>query len=127
LKALVTTCQRKATNAVLILTALFPRNDSPAVLPTIERINANLARLADGQRVRYLNVNAQLADADGRLREGISQDKLHPGLKGYQIWADGLKPILTEILGPPAKTDQAPPPTGDPSAAAREPRQPPRP
>jgi len=37
-------------------------------------------------------------------------------VKGYQVWADGLKPILTELLGPPAATDHAPPPTGDPSA-----------
>lgn len=45
--------------------------------------------------------------------------EIHPGLKGYQIWADGLKPILTEILGPPGDTDHAPPPTGDPSAKAK--------
>jgi len=44
-------------------------------------------------------------------------DQLHPTLKGYQVWADALKPIFTELLGPPAKEDQAPPPTGDPSAA----------
>jgi hypothetical protein len=43
-------------------------------------------------------------------------DKLHPALKGYQVWADALKPLLRELLGPPAATDQAPPPTGDPSA-----------
>jgi hypothetical protein len=42
--------------------------------------------------------------------------KLHLTVKAYQIWADGLKPIFTEILGPPAKSDHAPPPTGDPSA-----------
>jgi len=46
-------------------------------------------------------------------------DKLHPTVKGYQVWADGLKPIFTELLGPPANTDHAPPPTGDPSASAR--------
>ena len=34
----------------------------------------------------------------------------------YQVWADALKPIFTELLGPPAATDTAPPPTGDPSA-----------
>ena len=27
-----------------------------------------------------------------------------------------VKPILTELQGPPAPTDHAPPPTGDPSA-----------
>ena len=68
-------------------------------------------------------MNDKLADADGKLFPGMSHDKLHPNVKAYQIWADGLKPIFTEILGPPAKTDHAPPPTGDPSAAM-QPNQP---
>jgi lysophospholipase L1-like esterase len=74
--------------------------------------------MADGRKIRYLNVNDKLAGTDGTLFEGMmnANDKLHPTLKGYQIWADGLKPILTELLGPPAKEDLAPPPTGDPSA-----------
>jgi lysophospholipase L1-like esterase len=116
LQALVKTCRQKAPKAVIVLTALFPRNDNMAVLPTLNRLNDNLARMADGNKIRYLNVNEKLADQDGKLFDGISKDKLHPSLKGYQIWADGLKPIFTELLGPPAKTDQAPPPTGDPSA-----------
>ena len=69
-----------------------------------------------GKKIRFLNVNDKLADKDGKLFEGISNDMLHPNLKGYQIWADGLKPLFTEILGPPGRTDHAPPPTGDPSA-----------
>ena len=52
----------------------------------------------------------------GTLFEGMMVDGLHPSLKGYEVWAEGLKPILTELLGPPAATDHAPPPTGDPSA-----------
>lgn len=116
LQALVKVCQHKAPNAVIVLTAIFPRNDNMAVIPTINSLNENLAKLADGKKIRYLNVNDKLADQDGKLFEGMSKDKLHPSLKGYQIWADGLKPIFTEILGPPAKTDHAPPPTGDPSA-----------
>ena len=35
--------------------------------------------------------------------------------QGYQVWADGLKPRLSELLGPRAPTDAAPPPTGDPA------------
>ena len=66
--------------------------------------------------MRFLNVNGKLADAQGTLFEGMAGDKLHPTLKGYQVWADGLTPILTELLGPRAATDLAPPPTGDPSA-----------
>ena len=88
-----------------------------AVVPEINRINENLAKLADGKKIRYINVNDKLADADGKLFPGMSRDRLHPTVKGYQIWADALKPIFTEILGPPAKTDHAPPPSGDPSAS----------
>ena len=116
LKVLADVCQQKAPGAVIVLTALFPRNDNMAVIPMINRINENLANMADGKKIRYLNLNDKLADKDGKLFEGVSKDKLHPTVKGYQIWADGLKPIFTEILGPPAKTDHAPPPTGDPSA-----------
>jgi lysophospholipase L1-like esterase len=116
LKAVVDTCRQRAPRAHLILTAIFPRNDAPAVGETIARINANLARLADGKTLRFLNINDRLADETGRLREGMTLDQLHPSLKGYQVWADGLKPIFTELLGPPAAVDRAPPPTGDPSA-----------
>ena len=46
----------------------------------------------------------------------MSVDKLHPAEKGYQVWADALKPVFRELLGPPAADDHAPSPTGDPSA-----------
>ena len=116
IKALIGFCQHRAPSATIILTAIFPRNDSPGLMPGIQRINHELAGLADGKSVRFLNVNDKFADADGVLFAGMTMDKLHPTLKGYEAWADGLRPILTELLGPPASTDQAPPPTGDPSA-----------
>jgi lysophospholipase L1-like esterase len=117
IKAIVDACRRKAPEAAIVLTAIFPRNDNMAVMPEIERINENLARFADGKKVRYLNVNDRLADDEGRLFDGMmnERDKLHPTLKGYQVWADALKPVLTELLGRAAATDHAPPPTGDPS------------
>jgi lysophospholipase L1-like esterase len=115
-KAIIEVCRSKAPRATIILTAIFPRNDNPAVMPGINRINQNLAQLADGNTIRYLRVNDKLAGKDGRLFDGMTVDGLHPSVNGYQVWADGLKPILTELLGPPAATDHGPPPTGDPSA-----------
>ena len=116
IKAILDAMRARAPTATIVLTAIFPRNDNMAVMPTIDRINARIATLADGKSIRFLNINTRLADADGRLFEGMMHDRLHPTLQGYQVWADALKPILTELLGPPAKEDLAPPPTGDPSA-----------
>ncbi len=131
IKAIVDLCRTKAPRATIVLTAIFPRNDNTAVIPTINRINEKIARFADGKTVRFLNINAKLADNKGLLLEGVTVDKLHLSLSGYQIWADALKPIFKEILGAPAAIDQAPPPTGDPSRqsaslspAARTPMQP---
>ncbi len=116
IQAILRVMQEKAPEATIVLTAIFPRNDNMAVMPAINRINARLAGLADDKRIRFLNVNEKLADAEGRLFEGVmNPDKLHPAVRGYQVWADALKPIFSELLGPPSSEDHAPPPTGDPS------------
>jgi len=118
LRAIVRLMQSKAPAAVILLMGIFPRNDRPELMPVIERINASLSRFADGKRVRYLNINDKLASRDGQLFDGMmnASDRLHPTVKAYQVWADALKPLLTELLGPPANVDRAPPPSGDPSA-----------
>ncbi len=121
LQAIVQRLQTKAPGATIIVTGIFPRNDNMAVIPAINQINDNLSKLADGKKIRYVNVNAKLADQDGKLFDGMMNagDKLHPTLKGYQVWANSLTPIFTELLGPPKKEDHAPPPTGDPSRSTK--------
>lgn len=117
IRAIVGVFRQKAPDATIVLTGIFPRNDNIAVMSIVDRVNANIAKLADGKRIRYVNVNDRLADKSGRLYQGVADpDGLHMGVKAYQAWADALKPIFTEILGPPARDDHAPPPTGDPSA-----------
>jgi lysophospholipase L1-like esterase len=117
-KAILDVMREKAPEAVVILMGIFPRNDNMALMPLINKINGNLAALADGKKIRYVSINEKLADTDGRLFDGMMHpgDKLHPAIKGYQVWADALKPIFFELLGPPSPEDHAPPPTGDPSA-----------
>jgi lysophospholipase L1-like esterase len=118
LQAVVHVIQEKSPAATIIVMGIFPRNDNMAFVPIIDKINRNLAQLADGKKIRYLNINDKLADRDGKLFDGMmnANDKLHPTAKAYQIWADALRPVFTELLGPPAATDHAPAPTGDPSA-----------
>jgi len=117
IKAILDVFQVKAPKATIILVGITPRNDNMAVMPIINEINKRIAAFADGKKIRFVNLNDRMADKDGKLFEGITnRDGLHLALKGYQVWADALKPIFTELLGPPAKEDHAPPPTGDPSA-----------
>jgi lysophospholipase L1-like esterase len=123
IKALLDTLRAKAPKATIILMGILPRNDGgnwSAVMTSINKINQDIAPFADGKSIRYLNINDKLADKDGKLLEGMTGDRLHLSLKGYQVWADALKPIFTELLGPRAQEDHAPPPTGDPSAAKKK-------
>jgi lysophospholipase L1-like esterase len=120
LEAVLRVIQAKAPGAVVVVTGILPRNDNMSAMPVIDKVNGNLSKLADGKSIRYLNINDMLSTPDGKLLDGMmNADHLHPTIQGYQVWADALKPILTELLGPPAKEDHAPPPTGDPSAARR--------
>lgn len=115
--ALLDRCRRLAPEARIVLMGITPRNDDMAYMPLIDDINARLARLADGSRVRFIDLRERLADADGVLRAGMAEpDRLHLALPAYAQWAEALQPVLLEWLGPPAREDRAPPPTGDPSA-----------
>ena len=114
--AVVRELRQRAPKATLIITGITPRDDNIDVMPIINHANMRIARLADGKSVRYVNLHEELAFPDGHLREGMANDGLHLTPKAYQLWADALKPHLTELLGTPAAVDHAPPPSGDPSA-----------
>ena len=117
MQAVVTRIRSKAPEAVVIITGIFPRNDNMAVMPVINKINGNLEKMKEGRNVRFLSINDKLADASGSLFDGMmNPDRIHPTVKAYQIWADALKPIFRELLGPPASEDRGPPPSGDPRA-----------
>jgi lysophospholipase L1-like esterase len=120
IKTILSVCRQKAPDAKIVLMGIFPRNDNSEVMPIINKINKNIAKFADGKKIRFLNINKKLADKKGNLFDGMTvTDKLHLDVKGYQVWADALKPIFTKLLGSPAKEDHAPAPTGDPSVVIK--------
>ena len=65
--------------------------------PRVDRLNARLARLADGRAIRYLDIGPALLDPAGRLVQAIEPDFLHLSRKGYRIWADAMEPTLWEM------------------------------
>ena len=52
-------------------------------------------------KLPHVNLNDKLADKDGKLFDGMTEDGLHLSNQGYQVWADAMRPILIEWLGPP--------------------------
>jgi beta-glucosidase len=45
-----------------------------------------------------MDFGSQLIENDGSISTGMMRDALHPGEKGYRIWANAIEPKLKEIL-----------------------------
>ena len=106
IQAIIGVIQQQAPEAAIVLTGVFPRTQNMSLKDSIERINTQLSTLADGKKIRFLNINDKLADTKGKLLEGMSSDGLHLEEKGYDVWAEALQPILAEIIGPRATEDR---------------------
>ena len=65
---------------------------------TIAEINSIISRLHDGKRVFYLDIGAKFLDAEGNIPNDVMSDALHPGPKGYEIWAEAVKGPLTNLM-----------------------------
>lgn len=121
IRAIVATVQEKAPNAHILLMAITPRGDRPVYGARIRAINAELAKMAGG-KVRFLDFGGRfLTVPEGGGSSFLEPDGIHLSRKGYELWAETLRPHLLELLGPLASEDFAPPPTGDPAARKRNP------
>ena len=80
--------------------AIFPYGAEPhAGRDENARASKIASQIADGKMIHYLNINENFLTADGILSDEIMPDMLHPGPKGFQIWADAIEPKLAELLG----------------------------
>lgn len=104
--------ERLPETKVLVL-AVFPRGprknkegvvtpevtaDAARRMEIIRAVNADLAKLDDGKDVRFLDINAQFLGNDGTIPNILMPDQLHPNAAGYQLWADAMQPLLTEMM-----------------------------
>lgn len=98
--AVVKTLRTKLPATKVLLMAIFPRGEKPDYpqRAQINEINAAIAKLDDGRNVRYLDIGPKFLTADGTLPREIMPDLLHPGVKGYEIWAAAIKQPLAQML-----------------------------
>jgi lysophospholipase L1-like esterase len=91
----------KAPDARVLLMAIFPRahqRDAGQPTETIRQTNALLAKLADGQRVRFLDIGPALLNPDGTFSKDIMPDYLHLSPDGYRRWAQAIAPTVEEMM-----------------------------
>ena len=109
--AIVTEIQKRNPKAKILLLGLFPRcniktEDQPQ--RKIADCNALIAKLDNSKNVKYLDIGAKFLTAEGKMTADIMPDGLHLNEKGYKIWADAIKPVLTDWLGAPAREGSRP-------------------
>jgi len=94
----------KLPETKVMLLGIFPRGKDPkdpriiALREKLRTVNAGLAKLDDGKKVRYLDIGAKFLDGEGNLPVDIMPDALHLSPKGYGIWADAIQPLLDEMM-----------------------------
>ncbi len=98
-KAVVKSIRAKVPKSKILLLAIFPRGavDAPE-RAQIQEVNAALAKLDDGWRIRFLDIGKVFLADDGSIPKTIMPDLLHPNEAGYQRWADAMEPTLAAML-----------------------------
>jgi lysophospholipase L1-like esterase len=88
----------KCPAAKVIVMAVFPRGEKPdnGRRVQVNAINERLVKKMEGANVTYIDLTSKLTNADGTISKEVMPDFLHPGAKGYLIWAEALKPVLPQ-------------------------------
>lgn len=103
IKHLVDVIHAKCPTTKVLVLSIFPRfktGDVPVQMENIKAVDAELPKLDDGKMTRVLNINDKFYDANGKFRQDLFKDGLHPNPAGYEIWADAMQPLLDEMLKP---------------------------
>lgn len=92
--------RQRLPNSKILLLAIFPRDEKPDGSARVnnEKVNAQIANLADNRHIFFLNINKVFLDGQGILSRDIMPDLLHPNEKGYEIWARNMEPALKQLL-----------------------------
>jgi lysophospholipase L1-like esterase len=100
IKEIVDAYQKACPEAVIILQAIFPRREqaSDPARAWIKSVNAWISKLADGKKVIFVDFSDKFLQPDGTISREVMPDFLHPGPRGYQIWADAIQPIADQYI-----------------------------
>ena len=98
--AIVNEIRQRQPDTKILLFGIFPRGKTfNAQRGRVLQVNQALAKLDDGKNISCLDIGSQLIEPDGSIAPDMMKDALHPGEKGYRIWAAAMEPKLKQWLG----------------------------
>lgn len=93
-KAVIAATQKKFNGIKIVLLSILPNARATEKMAATSTL---LAPLDDQRNIYYLDLAAQLPPV-GDNWKGMSKDKLHLSVEGYEIWASALEPLLSTIM-----------------------------
>ena len=84
-------------NAKILLLGIFPVTHDGRNAK-IKEANTFLAKMHDGKRVHYMNLNANFLDPEGKLRTDMLKDGVHLTRHGYAMWGATTSKKVTQLV-----------------------------
>ncbi len=99
-EAIIKEIKTRSPKTKILLLGVFPRDEKPgtALRIKVKELNHLLAGLADGSSIRFLDFGDKFLEPDGSMTRETMMDFVHPGPRGYQIWADNIREPLAEMM-----------------------------
>lgn len=88
-------CRAESPQTQVFVQSLLPR--ARPFARRIRQLNLALQTLAERNDCVFIDLHPHFADAHGALRRELTNDSLHLMAKGYQIWAEIVRPALQRL------------------------------
>ena len=90
---------RRFPKMKILLLAILPRQPEPCPQRTkVAKASRMASCITDGKRIHYLDLAGCFVEENGRLRQNLMPDYLHPNEEGYLILAEALAPKINELI-----------------------------
>ncbi len=100
-RVILDTLAAKAPGSKVLLLAIFPRGEV-IKRQRNDEVNRQIEKLADNQKVFWLDLSEHFLESDGTLTKRLFQDEkpypIHLNAEGYQAWAKAMQLKIEELM-----------------------------
>ena len=100
IEKIVAGIQIKSPQSKILLLGILPTGEQPNTpkREKIQAINRQIQQFDNGSTIRFLDMGSNFLKPDGSISKDVMPDYLHLSKQGYQIWAESMQKIFTEML-----------------------------